>query len=189
MYIIKVEVDIKEVIKFHLTDPYNWKRSIFRAFPNSDGKREFIFKVIKNKDGSSILIMYSDKKPIKCKWGIWEIREIFDLNIKKCKINVLMNVCTGGRYRSNRVDSKNYVDWFIKKKEKEGMTTNPNNVDYIKNEDIRIPSKDPKARFYAVNYTAIVDIMDKEKFMNAYKNGIGHGKCFGFGLMTIKPIL
>jgi CRISPR system Cascade subunit CasE len=40
----------------------------------------------------------------------------------------------------------------------------------------------------SVRFRGLLEVMDSEKFAEAYHNGIGSAKAFGFGLMLLFPI-
>jgi CRISPR system Cascade subunit CasE len=59
-----------------------------------------------------------------------------------------------------------------------------------------IPSKAPeasdksvhKAKFFGVQFDGILRITDPERFLVAIRSGIGSGKAFGFGLLSVAPL-
>lgn len=44
-------------------------------------------------------------------------------------------------------------------------------------------------RIYSVLYDGILTVTDPGKFRNAMKNGIGHGKIMGLGLLSVSPLV
>ena len=60
----------------------------------------------------------------------------------------------------------------------------------MKKEKIRTKAKvkSPSMTFYGVQFEGVLRVEDTKKFEYVLKNGIGSGKAFGFGLLTIAKI-
>lgn len=81
------------------------------------------------------------------------------------------------------------VDWLNRKAEQAGFSL----VQVHENADEKIAvnqGKDSGGRFYchAVSYQGILTILDKDKFHEAWKNGIGSGKAYGQGLLLLAGV-
>jgi CRISPR system Cascade subunit CasE len=44
------------------------------------------------------------------------------------------------------------------------------------------------AKFFSVQFDGILQVTDPERFLNAVQAGIGSGKAFGFGLLSVAPV-
>lgn len=79
--------------------------------------------------------------------------------------------------------------WLIKKSEKNGFSVTENSFDIVQNRWFRFYKKESKAiSLLSVTYEGILEVTDADLFRNALTNGIGRGKAYGMGLLTIMKV-
>lgn len=76
--------------------------------------------------------------------------------------------------------------WLIEKSEKNGFSVTENSFDIVNRKWFRFYKKGSKAiSIISVTYEGVLEITDAELFKNALVNGIGRGKAYGMGLLTV----
>lgn len=76
--------------------------------------------------------------------------------------------------------------WLIDKSAKNGFFVTEDSFDVVQSKWLRFYKKASKTvSLLSVTYEGILEVKDAELFKNALTNGIGRGKAYGMGLMTI----
>lgn len=79
--------------------------------------------------------------------------------------------------------------WLVKKSEKNGFSVTENSFDIVQNRWFRFYKKESKAiSLLSVTYEGILEVTDADLFRSALINGIGRGKAYGMGLLTIMKV-
>lgn len=79
--------------------------------------------------------------------------------------------------------------WLIEKSEKNGFSVTENSFDIVQSNWFRFYKKESKAiSLLSVTYEGILEVTDACLFRNALINGIGRGKAYGMGLLTIMKV-
>lgn len=76
--------------------------------------------------------------------------------------------------------------WLMKQAEKHGFAINSDSFDVVRNEWLRFRKAGSRpVSILSVTYEGTLTVTDPELFRTALTNGIGRGKAYGQGLMTI----
>lgn len=84
-------------------------------------------------------------------------------------------------------EEKQY-EWLKRKFELEGCTIIHANITRKEEVTARVNKKSKQMTFYGVQFEGVLQIIDPKKFKNILKNGVGSGKAFGFGLLSIAKL-
>ncbi|HOJ32258.1 MAG TPA: type I-E CRISPR-associated protein Cas6/Cse3/CasE [Candidatus Hydrogenedentes bacterium] len=97
----------------------------------------------------------------------------------------------GERRNGRRVPVRDeaLLNWLASQAERHGFEVDESTVclekGYI---SMRKSDAASNIRLRAVRYTGLLRVVDKERFISALVTGIGPGKAFGFGMLTITPV-
>lgn len=205
MYLSKIDLNLQsQLVKKDLGDCYNLHRSIYNCFlsQKDDKPGRIIYRVedfyhpnMSNEKYFQSVLIVSEKKPDWSKLAENYLLEPHVVNytdkVKLLKNNNLFNFHLRAnptkKYDAKRLPLKSYeerINWIKRKSEDNGFKI----IDVtVNSEQIRASSskRDHKLTFNSVLYEGLLQISDKDKFIKALFNGIGSGKAFGFGLLTI----
>ncbi|EOS60743.1 CRISPR-associated protein cas6/cse3/case, subtype I-e [Firmicutes bacterium M10-2] len=79
------------------------------------------------------------------------------------------------------------VEWLEKRSDTNGFKIIE--VMPVKKENIRFKKSDKNTvTMISVTFEGTLKVIDKEKFINILENGLGHGKAYGMGMMSIAKI-
>lgn len=76
-------------------------------------------------------------------------------------------------------------NWLKRKAEMGGVNLLHANITRKEEVTAKVNKNSKKMTFYGVQFEGLLQIVDPEKFVITLKNGIGSGKAFGFGFLTI----
>lgn len=81
------------------------------------------------------------------------------------------------------------AEWFIERGEKSwGFTVNPNNLQ-IEKMSVQTFKKDSQTVTHgSATLKGELQVIDSEQFSQSFRQGIGRGRAFGFGLLQIVPL-
>lgn len=79
-------------------------------------------------------------------------------------------------------DEQDKIDWFLRKSEHSGFRTH----DFIFIDEPKVYSKKNNIQFNSVVYQGILEVVDEDLFNKTLKKGIGKGKAYGFGMLSLK---
>lgn len=86
---------------------------------------------------------------------------------------------------------KDQIEWFLEKTKGWGFLTDPRSLKIASKEHLDITRKREEKsngrnfNLSPVFFEGILQITDKEKFVESMKNGMGRGKAYGCGLLTL----
>jgi CRISPR system Cascade subunit CasE len=97
------------------------------------------------------------------------------------------------------VPTDRLLDWLARHAERSGFTLDKDSTTYRqgyfyfeKRKEFRKSTqdelKDEKSRLRSVRYEGLLDVADPIRFKETIVSGIGSGKAFGFGLLSVAPI-
>lgn len=79
--------------------------------------------------------------------------------------------------------------WLIERSAKNGFSVNENSFDIVQSRWIRFYKKGSKAiSLLSVTYEGILEVTDAYAFRSSLINGIGRGKAYGMGLITVMKV-
>ena len=129
-------------------------------------------------------------------------RFIFRLRANPTRRIARGNTEQAERWRGKRVElqrEEDQIDWLIRKGDQHGfkllsitvrqqavpnLRVLPNNKTHGWRQDA---GGNRKLTFGSVQFEGVLEVTNRESFMQALEQGIGSGKAFGFGLLSIAP--
>ena len=193
MYLNQIRLNRNDVWKLKGSDSYAIHQFLWRSF-HEDSKRSFQFRLLDvkpSKDVMSVILVLSDFKPELQDIGQWNSKEVkedfFDHK------TFVLNLKASPSYRSREskkrtaiVEEEKLAKWFEEKSEKSGFSIRKVKVGQQQLE--KFYKKGVYGHNNSVCFNAVIDVVDKEKFVAAYKSGIGHAKAFGFGMLMLQKV-
>jgi len=208
MYISRVELNIhRNNTRSALASPQKLHASVEASFPSGNEPKERTLWRIDRLGDKYYLLALSRRKPdfahIIDQYGWpaaeqgWETKD-YDALLSKIKAGQ----CWQFRLRANPVHSvkegeasrgkvyahvtvKQQEKWLLDRAEKYGFSLNEGSF-FVKQKEVKKFKRQGKTvTLGIVTYEGILNVTDRELFVNALTNGIGRAKAYGCGLLTI----
>jgi CRISPR system Cascade subunit CasE len=210
LYLTKVECRLQKKMEFYFVkNGYEIHRSIMKSFPqvteNAREKFDVLYHVLQKDKAVEILIQSTQPwsrsedgfknriqdykittREIPKKFYDFKKDELFQFRILA---NPAKKVFMNGKKNNSRVFLTNQEDqkkWFLKKGEQFGFEFFEDSLRIQKKEKFHHNKKE--IFFQQVLFEGVIKVVDKEKFTNAFKKGIGSEKAFGCGMLLLKRI-
>jgi CRISPR system Cascade subunit CasE len=202
----KLEIDYETASIKIFSDLYSWHKTAWELFPGKpEAKRDFLTRLDVTANGFRLYVL-SGSKPVKPEWCEYEAfstKEIapgflghtlyrFDLRAnptrKIKKLDSEGNVTKNGK-RVALLGEKEQMDWLRRKAGENGFKVleNPKPViDPAERNDFC--KHNTPGMHFGVRFTGALKVTDRKAFGEAFYNGIGSAKGFGFGLLLLKPV-
>ncbi len=203
MFLTRITTTFDVALRNRLVHNYAWHQKIWTFFPEkSDGKaRDFLFRVdVRERERSVVVWILSPERPTENLDGKWEAREIgeqfltferyaFSLRANPTVMRVVRDENGERRKNGRRVsiyDDSELRDWLERRGADAGFALEtceasaPIKETFYKNGTKGVHS--------AVEFRGVLNVVDRQKFVDAYRRGIGSAKGFGFGLLLLKPL-
>lgn len=202
-YLTQAMVDARSAQRYRLNDSYAWHKAVWDAFPGQpDRKRDHLTRLDRIRDEFRLLILSPDP-PVRPSWSDdWQTKEISPsyFHAKRYHFQLCANptkkvasVLADGSLRKNgrRVPltrREDLVVWMERKAEQSGFAVGAASLHAV-----------PRGREYflkqgrlglhnAIEFQGMLVVLDREQFYEAFRQGIGSAKAFGFGLLMPVPI-
>ena len=206
MYLTRVMIDTsKRMTMKALASPSIFHGAAERAF---EGERKRRLWRIDNLNGNYYMLLLSEDRPElsgfceqfspENKWETVDydklLRNITAGDIKRFRLtaNPTVSVCDEKGKRGKvlaHITAEHQKKWLIEKGKSNGFILNDDSFDIVQCKWKRFYKSGSKAiTLLSVTYEGILEITDAELFRNALTNGIGRGKAYGMGLMTIMKV-
>jgi len=208
MYLSRLKVDpLKRTTREIRLRPYRLHQVVLRAFPeeNDGGPGRVLYRLDVDRNGGTSLLVQSEKTPEwekasmlkECLLEPAEWRSYFpgcrtgqDLYFR-LRANPAVKKQGEGRkngYRLGLLREEDQLAWLQRKAQEGGFAllncqTVPEGV--VHSEEGR---RDGKLTHYAVRFEGVLRVVDPDAFVETIASGIGPGKGFGFGLLSIAPL-
>ncbi len=192
----------RDVKILKITDEYSLHRVVYNLF-------EDIRTPEQKQTGTSNGLLYADKggdenhrkililanrNPIVPEQGELSSKKIAPnfLDYKQYRFEVVINPCQRNNKSRKIVPIKGreaIAEWFVEKSETSwGFSVNSQNIEVTNN---HVKSFDKKGHQVTQGYATVMGILEvtnKEKFIQSFQQGIGRGRAFGCGLLQIVPL-
>jgi CRISPR-associated protein Cas6/Cse3/CasE subtype I-E len=153
------------------SDDYSTHQKIKEIFPGDQ-------KVLFQRLGGFITIV-SEKAPQSIK-----TKEINKFEEEQFLFSILLNPVKDRNGQPKKIPSENIRQWVIEKLEGAGVSIISETLNC--ETGTRVSKKGGLLiTLYSVFVTGVLNVVDKNKFLIACQNGIGHGKGLGFGLLNV----
>jgi len=197
MFLSLWKIGIKDSRLLRIEDDYSIHRIVYSLFPKLPGKdRDFLFADKGISRGVRKIIILSERLPEKTKFGNIETKEIPQsfLDCKKYAFEITLNpVHRNGKNKKTTPirGRENLLKWFHEKSPSWGFKVEPESlsVDKICVKNFKKAEKGNEYTFSSATFKGKLEVIDKDLFLKNFKEGIGKGKAFAFGLLQIVPLL
>lgn len=205
MYLTQMQLDLKKRRTMEaLAIPGKFHGAVEAAF---SGPRQRNLWRIDSRNGQKYLLILSEEKPDLTKAAAqfapagetWRTKD-YELLLERIRPGSRwqFRLCANPTYSApvgtdqrGRVcahsTTKNQMEWLIRQSEKHGFVLNPDEftVTQVKWHRFKKGNTNHYVTFLAVTYDGILEVEDPVLFRELLCRGIGHGKAYGAGLMTV----
>ncbi len=211
MNISRVEIDIKNRRKIrelsHLGAYHNWVEQSFPLEINNNQRTRKLWRIDKLY-GKNYLIIISEKAPdisLLEKYGVEGSGQTksYDAYLDTIKsgdrlrfrvaLNPVITLSAGSGHRGRtmpHVTIEHQINYLLDRAEKNGFSLNEDEFHIVERgyEALR-KSGNRDVRLVKVVYEGILTVEDIEVFRNTLTRGFGKKKAYGFGMMTVIPLI
>lgn len=192
-YLAQAVVPKREALARRLHDAYAWHQAIWEAFPGRDGqRRDFLFRLDDRGKGFRLYVL-SAAAPTPPDWGEWQVKPIAEPFLEheayrfQVRANPTMRRCSDRRrlalYAEDRLRA-----WMGRKAEAAGFALEEGSLVVGAPIDETFRRDGKAGKHVAVDFQGLLRVTDRDRFKQAFRNGIGSAKAFGFGLLMLQPI-
>ena len=212
MYISQVEIDLNNRRKIrdltHLGAYHNWVEMSFPEEINETKRSRKLWRIDKIGDRTFLLIVSEEKPDLKAlgKYGVDNTARTKDYEkfLEKLKegqtlrFRVALNPVISKMDEITKGRGKIYPCYNIEDQRKFFLERSLKNGFELKDEDFQIVERAhpllkkkgmKNVKLNKVVYEGKLKIKDREKFIKILKEGIGREKAYGFGMMTVIPVM
>lgn len=189
-YLSRYALTPNESLRLRITDPYSLHRVVLGLFPEiKTGRTLFADKGVKR--GIRSLLILSEIQPILAGPGELSTRIIPEsfLNHSEYRFQIIVNpvVRKHATKKIEPVRNRNDIAaWFTTKSPNWGFACPEPIVDEIWVEKFR--HKDADITLGCARISGVLQVTDRERFIECFKTGLGRGRAFGCGLLQLKPL-
>ena len=194
----RIMLDKEDSLNLKLFDPYCWHQFLWKAFPERQGPREFLFRVDDHGLEYQIYLL-SPETPLKQQWGEWEAKTIAPsfLSHKSYRFQFRANPV---RRKHIPVEERNtrkngpflpvsgeadLKEWLIRQGQNNGFEIETGTLLVSPPTAVRFRKNGVSGTVSQVDFSGILTVSDTDKFKAAFHNGIGRAKSLGFGLLLL----
>lgn len=201
MYLSQLQLDPhSQAVRRDLHSPWELHRSLWSAFPEHLHKTDerILWRLDAARDGGACVLVQSQDQP---DWGkllskyrhycsVAPQTKSFDPDLQagqrlRFRLRANPSVKREGKRRS-LINSADQLAWLNRQGERGGFQ--PLAVDVLDEGTRRFKKDDSHAQLCVVLYEGELIIKDINAFKTTLQNGIGHGKGFGLGLLSIARV-
>lgn len=207
MFLTEAWLDADTAVRRHLHDSYRWHRAVWEAFPGHESDpRQFLTRLDSIRDRFRLYIV-SDWEPQRPAWwpegeSHWRTRQIhksfffhkqygFQLcanpTRKVVKLDPSGKPTKNGRREPLRTREE-LAQWIVRKGQQGGFSPALDTLRIVPLGRRWFQRKGGDGTHSAVDYKGVLEVCDPQKFIDAFRRGIGPAKGFGFGLLLLAPL-
>ena len=193
MYLSRISLDItdRNTMKA-LSSPSIFHGAISDSFKG--GRPEVLWRIDHLNDRPFMLILSIDKPDLTnfsrqfSNGELWETKD-YDQLLDRITSNPTKTICDKNGKRGKvaaHITTEHQKNWLIYKGTKNGFSVNESSFDVVQSKWHRFYKQGNNyVTLLSVTFEGILEITDAEKFKAALTKGIGRGKAYGMGLMTV----
>jgi len=193
MILSRVRLSARDCAVRRIYSDYDIHRFVYSMFiDDSHVKRDFLFCDEGVSRGIRSIVIFSKRIPQKPEVGILEYKLLDDMYFSHTyyQFSIKLNPVRKDSVSRERIpitDKLELQEWFGRLSVRNGFQSCAELV-IERKEPVITKKKQFMITLSSFVFSGIMEIIDKEKFIIAVENGLGHGKSFGFGLMKILPV-
>ena len=187
------------------TDSYAWHKRAWDCFPGQpDAARDFLTRLDDTGNGFRLLILSAadPAKPDWCPDHGWQSKGVGEnfLTHPRYRFSLLANPtrklaaprdAEGKRRNAKRIPiskREDLLDWLERKATQHGFSVTPEEIRTIPQPRQSFIKAGQAGLHTATEFTGILTVTDPQLLRQAFANGIGSAKAFGFGMLCLSPI-
>lgn len=200
-----IEPELAAMRRLGNADGYSWHRAAWQAFPNLDGEpRPFLFRVDAGPGGYILLLLSKHHRPERPEWcptAGWAVKSIAPefLNFGYYRFDLRANptrkvgkLDPGGKSTKNGqrkplTCQEDQLAWLNRKADESGFRL-IEMPDISVRQDQMFRKRDGRGVHTGVRVRGTLEVTDQPRFEQAFYQGIGSAKGFGFGMLLLQPI-
>ncbi|MFC7338391.1 type I-E CRISPR-associated protein Cas6/Cse3/CasE [Haloferula chungangensis] len=208
LHLARIVLPYETAAKRGIHDPYHWHQRAWDAFPGREkDTRNFLTRIDQKEQGWQLLLLSSwhPERPDWCpdhpqNWGVKAIADSF-LTHDRYRFSIRANPvikrvqrnAAGERIRSNKREPLRtpgeLLPWLERQAESHGFeligTPRIDQTDHLHFSR----AKDQRhGVHHLVDFSGILRPIDPISFRQAFEDGIGPAKAFGFGMLCLSPL-
>ena len=192
MFLSRITLTRKNFRDWKITDEYSLHRLVYDLFGTEDRDR-FLYVDKGVEAGYRVLLVLSKQPPQENPSISVETREVAGsfLEHDAYAFEVLLNPVRRARQTRKRepiLGQLPLLRWFLEQAEKHGFSVDESRLVVKVRSTQQFQSKESNQTRHRVLFTGVLKVTDRELFTQAFENGIGGGKAFGFGLLQLIPL-
>lgn len=193
LYLTRLLLDLKVCRRMQIRDAYSIHKIVYSCFPQEGNGGNFLYSDKGFCDGIRTILILSEQKPQIPNFiqsATTELSEHF-LNFSRYRFEIILNPVKREKESGKRrpiLGQLPLLQWFIAHSKRWGFETDENSLEVMTLPMLKFKKNNADCMFHAVKFRGSLRITDQTLFSETLKNGIGHGKAFGFGLMQLVPI-
>ena len=172
-------------------DEYGIHKLVYSLFPGE--KRNFLFLDKGGCYDERTILIVSLNKPIESNLGKLQSKVIPEhfLNHSEYAFEVRMNPVK--RRSDNRkavpIQGEDVLrSWFMQKQDSWGIEILPEKLEVFDTGLQKFTKGEHSIYHNKATFRGILSVKNKDLFKDSFRNGLGRGKAFGFGLLQLKPL-
>ena len=193
MFLSEVILDASFCYQQQVKDDYSLHRVVYGFFPKSENSVRPLYADCGATPAGRKVLLLSKEEPqlpenVKSSTKIitdnfWDGRFYrFEIDLNPVRKNVQT------RKREAIIGQLNLLEWFLAQAPKWGFEPDRNTLEVAVHNTKVFTKSGGQCRFNNVFFRGKLQVTDREKFRQSARNGIGHGKAFGFGLLRLQLI-
>ncbi len=198
LYLTKIQLDAVVYQNRKISSEYEIHKFVYSCFPREENAGRFLYV---NRGSSQrgryiVVLILSKIMPVIPENVQFCTREICESYFQTdCyDFEILLNPVKRfpeTKKRTAILERDDLRQWFFNLSEKHGFSVKHENLMLQILPSLNFPKgkkSEMICRFHQVKFSGTLNVQDRELFLDAAINGIGHGKAFGFGLLQLIPV-
>jgi len=206
-WLAKMRIPYTVAAENKLYDGYDWHQALWQTFPGrGDQARDFLTRVDK-KERYFTAYLLSEHKPVCPPWcpeEFWSLAEIKDtfLTHEFYRFDLLANPTrkvakidnNGERTKNGRREAilklEGQAAWLQRKAEQGGFKVlEKPQLEIDKAQRLTFGCRQGDGSHFGVHFKGLLQVTDRSKFRETFRQGVGSAKGFGFGMLMMRPVV
>lgn len=197
-------VDMPAMYRHRLSDCYAWHQAIWQCFPHRpDADRDFLFRLDEIPTGvlAHVLSPLEPQRPDFCAAEHWQVKAVPPIFLEhdNYRFDVVCNpgrkvkafTSDGQRKKNSRreaiIKPEEQREWLDRKAEANGFEVLPGlRADPSTSYSFRKGQQ--SGTHIGVRFSGVLRVTRRDAFCQAFTNGLGSARGFGFGMLLLCPV-
>jgi CRISPR system Cascade subunit CasE len=192
LHLTQIRIPYLLAAKLHMRDSYDWHQKLWLAFPDRDGQaRDFLTRVDRLDDGYFRALILSRTVPVCPQWcpqEAFQSKEVPPSFLDKLDYRFSLVANPTRKVNKKRipiVSREGLIEWLQRKGEQHGFTCDMEAVRTVPRPREYFNRHGSMGLHSVMEFSGVLHVTNHERFREAFTNGIGSGKAFGFGMLAL----